>query len=266
MSTSGTSESSNTSSISSMSSSPSILASFSNVPNVSNQLTVKLTSGNYILWKTQLLPVLRGYNLEKHIDPNFSPPPPVVDNSPNPAFTTWYLEDQIVLGWINSSLTESLLNNVVGVASALEAWRSLEASFAAGSRTQIRHLKSAIHHLERNNESIETYLQRAKSLSNQLQALQSSISEEDFVGAILDGLGPDYRPFTRSIEARLQPIKYEDLRGLLLAEEQQLKKHEAAAAISAPVTALYSSHDSNPRPGNNSSRGRRGRNQSQRGG
>ncbi|XP_037494560.1 uncharacterized protein LOC119370449 [Jatropha curcas] len=246
MSTSSIEESSITPSASSTtpalvsSSSTSVLASFLNVPNVSDQLTVKLTSSNYILCKTLLLPILRGYNLEKHIDSTFTPPPLVIDNSPNPAFTTWYLEDQIVLGyledqivlgWINSSLTEPLLNNVVGVKSALEAWKNLEASFAAGSRTQVR-----------------------------------AISEDDFIGAILDGLGPDYRPFTRSVEARLQPITYEDLRGLLLAEEQLLKKHEAATTVTIPATALYSNRETTSRQNNNSSRGRGGRSQTQRGG
>lgn len=246
-------------SASSSSSSSSILASLSSVPNVSNQLSVKLNSTNYILWKTQMLPILRGYNLENHIDKNFTPPPSTLNGQSNPEFTTWYFEDQIVLGWINSSLSESMLADVVGVSSALEAWTCLEASFAAGCRTQTRHLKSAIHHLQRNNtESIEAYLLRARTLLNQLRALQGTMADEDFVGAILDGLGQDYRPFTRSIEARLQPVSFNELRGLLLSEEQQLQKFDATVHMS-PATALYSSRDTSGYRQQSGNRGRGGR-------
>ncbi|XP_057993071.1 uncharacterized protein LOC131174050 [Hevea brasiliensis] len=156
------------------------------------------------------------------------------------------------MSWIHASL-QALLSSSVGATSALEIWTRLEQSFAVGNTAQVRHLKHAIHHLERNTDSIEVYMQRAKSLSNQLLALNNPISSDDLVGAILDGLGQDYRPFVRSIEAKLQMPSYDELYGLLLSEELQQKKYENS---SSPMTALLTT----PAMGfsNSNGRGRRG--------
>lgn len=251
-------ESSSSPSIISSSSSSIISDSLNTIPNVSHQIHVKLTSLNYVLWKTQMLPLLRGYNLDRHINKSYVPPTPTLANSePNPAYVVWFREDQIVMSWLNSSLSEALLSNSVGALSALEIWTRLEQSFAAGNAAQVRHLKHAIHHLERNTDSIEIYMQRAKNLSNQLLALNSPISNDDLVGAILDGLGPDYRPFVRSIEAKLQMPSYDELLGLLLTEELQQKKYENTGS---PMTALFTTRTQQPTMGsyNSNSRGRRG--------
>lgn len=70
-----------------------------------------------------------------------------------------------------------------------------------------------MHNLRRENDSISAYVQKAKSLSDQLAALQHKVTEEDLVEAVLDGLGPAYRPFVRALEARLEPIGFDDLYG-----------------------------------------------------
>lgn len=70
----------------------------------------------------------------------------------------------------------------------------------------------------------------------------SPISADDLVGAILDSLHSNYRPFVRSIEVRLQPVSFDDLLGLLLLEEKQLMKLETSK-VSLPSTALLVSRD-----------------------
>ena len=60
------------------------LSSFSsNFPNVGHQLALKLTSSNFLLWQTQLLPLLHGYNLMKYIDGSLPPSKFTEDKSPN---------------------------------------------------------------------------------------------------------------------------------------------------------------------------------------
>ncbi|KAJ8770498.1 hypothetical protein K2173_017989 [Erythroxylum novogranatense] len=194
-----------------------------NLPSVHNQITIKLTSTNYLLWRTQMIPLLCGQQLIHHIDGTNTPPPKEINNSPNPEYTTWYIKDQIVLSWILSSLSESVLSQVVGATTAYTAWSQLQTTYASGSRTQIRTLKNTLHALSRGNETIATYMERAKRIYDQLAALDAAISEDDLIDHILRGLGPDYRPFTRNIEARLTSISFDDLFGLLLYEEMQLK-------------------------------------------
>ncbi|XP_058003764.1 uncharacterized protein LOC131180155 [Hevea brasiliensis] len=115
------------------------------------------------------------------------------------------------------------IKDVVGATTAYASWSRLQTTYASGSRTQIRALKNALHALSRDNDCIATYMDRAKHIFNQLVELDAAISEDDLIDHILHGLGLDYRPFTCNIEARLTSISFDDLFGLLLSEEMQLK-------------------------------------------
>lgn len=50
------------------------------------------------------------------------------------------------------------MNNVTGVSTALDVWIKLESTYAAGSATQIRYLKSIVHHLAQNDETVEVHM------------------------------------------------------------------------------------------------------------
>lgn len=77
---------------------------------------------------------------------------------------------------------------------------------------------------------------KAKQIFDQLAALQSSISEDDFVDAILAAFGSTYRPFTPTIEAYNALISFDDLFDLLLSEEFQLKADELTISDDVPIT------------------------------
>ena len=55
--------------------------------------SIKLTSTNYISWKTQIESILISYDLHKFIDGSHPPPPATItvnnEVSPNPAHQTW---------------------------------------------------------------------------------------------------------------------------------------------------------------------------------
>lgn len=55
--------------------------------------------------------------------------------TPNPAFSTWSKMDQMLLSLLFSSLTEEAMSDVVGLSTAHEGWKTLEASFAHQSKT-----------------------------------------------------------------------------------------------------------------------------------
>ncbi|XP_012435443.1 retrovirus-related Pol polyprotein from transposon RE1 [Gossypium raimondii] len=200
----------------------SVMSSLMSFPSIHNQLTIKLTASNYLLWKTQFTPIFHGNQLYCHVDGTASPTKEV-NGAPNPAYQAWYIKDQLVLTWIFGSLSEPVLSQVVGSTTAIDAWTKLQTTYASGSRVQIRSLKNSLHSLSRDTDSIVTYMDRAKRIYDQLLALNQPISEDDLVDHILRGLGPEYRPFTRNIEARLVSVKFDDLYGLLLSKESQLQ-------------------------------------------
>ncbi|GAV69817.1 UBN2_3 domain-containing protein [Cephalotus follicularis] len=91
-----------------------------NFTNIHHFLSIKLTSTNYLIWRSQFLPLLNGYDLMQFVDGSSSPPPRNLSSAPadtpvlNPDFLAWYKQDQLLLSWILSSLTESVHAQVVG--------------------------------------------------------------------------------------------------------------------------------------------------------
>ena len=94
------------------------------------------------------MPLLHNYDLAKHIDGSCTPPSmSLPDDQPNPAYKLWFQRDQLVLSWIIGSMTESYIPQVVGATSARQAWVRLESTYASGSKTQIRTIKSNLYRL-----------------------------------------------------------------------------------------------------------------------
>uniref|UniRef100_A0A0D3HV43 Retrotransposon Copia-like N-terminal domain-containing protein n=1 Tax=Oryza barthii TaxID=65489 RepID=A0A0D3HV43_9ORYZ len=74
----------------------------------------KLTRNNFLLWKTQILPAIRGARMEGYITGAKQAPAAEIDAKEgdkvvkvtNPAYETWVAEDQQVLGYILASEEE----------------------------------------------------------------------------------------------------------------------------------------------------------------
>lgn len=98
---------------------PTNTMSTSSIPSIT--IAVKLTSTNYLLWKTQLQPILCVYDLMEHVDGSSSTPLVVLDVAPNPTYQSWMKRDQLVLSWIISAISESLLPQIVGSETACDA-------------------------------------------------------------------------------------------------------------------------------------------------
>uniref|UniRef100_A0A2N9HZY2 Reverse transcriptase Ty1/copia-type domain-containing protein n=1 Tax=Fagus sylvatica TaxID=28930 RepID=A0A2N9HZY2_FAGSY len=88
---------------------------------VHHLITIKLTRENYLLWKAQVVPYLRGQHLFQFVDGSFTIPQPIIIASSddasttliNPEFTQWQLQDQIVLSALISSLSEKVIAHVI---------------------------------------------------------------------------------------------------------------------------------------------------------
>lgn len=106
-----------------------------------------------------------------HVDGTCVAPRAEIDGELNPQYITWLRRNQFVLSWIVGSVSESILLQIVGAESALVTWQKLATAYASGSKVQVCVLKGQLHSLRRGNESISTYMERAKSIADQLAAL-----------------------------------------------------------------------------------------------
>lgn len=136
------------------------------ISNIEILISVKLGNRNYLLWKSQFLPVLRANGLIGFVDgSNVCPPEYLLDlegnpsKEPNPKYSEWVQHDQNVLCWINATLSESVLAHVVGLSSARAVWAALEKRFASLSRSHIIQLKTQLQSVKKGNQTVAEYVQ-----------------------------------------------------------------------------------------------------------
>ncbi|KAH9663759.1 retrovirus-related pol polyprotein from transposon RE1 [Citrus sinensis] len=112
---------------------------------------VKLDQSNYLIWRSQVLASIRGNRLEKFIDGSITPPSSHiaqrVDDElrsvENPKFITWRSQDQVLLGWLLSSMSEGIISLVFNLETSLEVWKAIEVQFGSQSKSRLFHLRGA---------------------------------------------------------------------------------------------------------------------------
>jgi hypothetical protein len=141
-----------------MASSSNMFAASYTFPNVSHIVSIKLDSGNYIRWLMQIEHVLKANELLGIIDGTEPCPPIQVPASadkdeqvPNPAYSLWVKKDQSILGWINATLTETVLSTIYGLCTSHEVWRFLAIWFASLLRTRFAQIKRQLQTLQQGN-------------------------------------------------------------------------------------------------------------------
>ncbi|KAK9090569.1 hypothetical protein Sjap_023746 [Stephania japonica] len=84
--------------------------------SLGQSMSIKLDADNYILWKSLLLPLVTGNNLDGILLGTVPCPDPVDPSTgtPNLQFLEWKSQDQVLLWWILNSLTPDMVRQVVG--------------------------------------------------------------------------------------------------------------------------------------------------------
>ncbi|KAJ0049548.1 hypothetical protein Pint_17046 [Pistacia integerrima] len=211
-----------------------------NPSNVHSLVTVKLTKDNYLLWKTQIVPYLRGQRLFGFVDGTISPPPPPptipnlgadTSNSTtpeitNPKYTSWFNQDQIVLSTIVSSLSESILGQMVGLSTSREVWIALERMFSSHSSARVIQTRQFLALKKKGNLSISDYYQKMKSFSDTLVAIGQSLQAHEFTTYLLGGLDSSYDAIVTSISTQIYKMSFEEMFNHLLAFELWIEQHQ----------------------------------------
>lgn len=131
----------------------------------------------------------------------------------------WERQDQLILSWIVSSLSENNVSHIISATTSQVAWDILARTFVPSSWTRVIDLKDRLSRTTKGIDSVADYLLTIRSLSDTLATIDKLVSDEDLVLAVLRGLGNDYRDFATSIRIHAEPISFVDLTGLLLSHE-----------------------------------------------
>jgi hypothetical protein len=140
----------------------SILPTSPHLPVVHHLVTIKLNRDNYLLWKAQIIPYLRGQHLFGFLDS--SRPAPlqtlivtaagISTPQPNPDYQAWLVQDQMILNALISSLIENILAYVVKCTTSREVWLTLERMFTAHSRARTMNIHYQLSTLKKGDSSI----------------------------------------------------------------------------------------------------------------
>ncbi|KAL3835707.1 hypothetical protein ACJIZ3_010443 [Penstemon smallii] len=225
------------------------------LPPPSTLHTIKLTDENYLLWKTQILPYLKGHNLFGYIDGSFPPPQVLGEKSqPNLDFITWQQHDQAVLSLLVSSLSESIIAHVTSASTSREVWETLADLFAANSQAHVLQTTLQLASLKKGSDSVAVYYRRAKSLLDSLALAGKVVPPCDFIAYLLNGLDSDYNPVVPSITAHISVLTPAQVYSSLLQHESRLNHQLSNLSTTTEFSTNVSQHHSAP-----PSRGRGGR-------
>uniref|UniRef100_A0A2N9E4D6 Reverse transcriptase Ty1/copia-type domain-containing protein n=1 Tax=Fagus sylvatica TaxID=28930 RepID=A0A2N9E4D6_FAGSY len=174
--------------------------------NMSNLMSIKLDSMNYMLWKLQISAILDAYSMIEHLDGSTQQPRQFIiteDGDQNLESSFLDLEKE------GQGITDLAPFNTVLLQYLPWLWDQ-------------PHLKKSGTGIKKGNESISSYLQRIKNTRDKLSAVGVLVENEELLHMILKGLPKEFAPFASAIRTRDDSISFEKLSVLLQTEEQSM--------------------------------------------
>ncbi|KAI3510913.1 hypothetical protein L1887_18051 [Cichorium endivia] len=228
-----------------------------------HMITNRLSSSNYLLWKSQMLPLLSYQNLLRHVDGSLAAPPSELltdeKSSPNPAYASWLSVDQRAVILLQASLTEEAFSEIVGCSTARQIWVALEEAFSHSSIERVQTLRDQLRQFSKGSSTIAEFGRRFRNVCDQLSAVGHPVTESDKVHYFLCALGPSFESFSTVIRASRSMPTLRDLLAQAESHELFLRSLHGTASPLAAFTAQTGPPVSSRGRGGRSFRGGRGR-------
>ncbi|KAM2216240.1 hypothetical protein TB1_022326 [Malus domestica] len=180
--------------------------------NISHTINTLMDRNNYLSWRSQFQDILEIHGMEDVVTINSKPLKKHNDGFVNPH----YSRDKLIFSWIKATYISSIRTILIPCTYAYDVWTLLENRLSPLFKTHIRTLRDQLRTLKKDSEKpMSDYLVHAKSLADSLNTAGSSISEDDLIECLLDGIGPEYKEFTTVVHLR-PSFLYDDCYDLLI--------------------------------------------------
>jgi hypothetical protein len=199
---------------------------------LNHQVHEKLTLDNLLIWKAQVLLVVRGARLMEFLEGTKVKPDEFItigkpdkskERVPNPAYTTWLTQDAQLLSYLVSTMSKEVLAQVATCDTSVEVWAEVQNMFASQSRSRIMHLRAKLVSSRKGELSTAAYFTKMKGYADEMVTAGKRLEDGDIVSYILTGLDADYNPLVENINSRSEPISLSSLYAQLLSAEAQLE-------------------------------------------
>lgn len=215
-------------------------------------VSIKLDDTNYLPWRQQAMATIKGYKLQSYllgarvIPPQFLSATDEAQGKFNEAFLNWEQQDQLLLSWLLSSMSDSMLVRMVGCEHSFQVWSVLELFFASQTKAKINQLKTQLRNIKKGSLSATEYLLKVKKIVDSLSSVGAPLSESDHIDAILEGLPEDYNGFIVSLTSRTDPYTVNQVESLLTAQEERIEKFKKEVTPTMTANAAQVSSTTKP--------------------
>jgi hypothetical protein len=176
-------------------------------------VAVKLNKVNYALWRVQVLPIIRGAQLQGYLDGTSITPKKEVDvkiadktrKESNPECIRWTTLQQQVLGFLMTSMTQEVMGQAAACDTLQEVWSLLEQTYASQSRASTINTRIVVATTRKDDMLISEYITKMKSLADEM-ASAKKVDDEELVSYNLAGLDEEYNLVVYALLARVEPV------------------------------------------------------------
>ena len=147
----------------------------------------------------------------------------------NPVYTAWEIQDQMLLTWLQSILSSSILSCILGSVHSFQLWEKIHDHFQKLTRARAHQLRAELRTTTLDSKTVSEFLLRIKALADTLASAEDPITPEQHVDIILEGLPSGNNSVISIIESKFQPMQIEEVEALL-AHEMQLEKSQKKLA------------------------------------
>ncbi|KAF7834709.1 retrovirus-related Pol polyprotein from transposon TNT 1-94 [Senna tora] len=216
----------------------------------SHNLFVKLDEKNYLLWKQQILAAIQGHDLEEYIagkdsiPKKFSFTEDELAEKLDPNYVKWKKQDKLILSWLLSFMTETMLTKVSECDHSYEVWQKVQHHFGINTKAKVHQYRAELRSAKKGTRSMSDLLLRIKAITDALRAVGSVVSEHEHIQCILEGLPSEYEAFVTSANMKSDLTSVCELEALLMAQEirieqntKEVKTTDSASANVATVDA-----------------------------
>nr|XP_051202530.1 uncharacterized protein LOC127316157 [Lolium perenne] len=183
--------------------------------NFANVNTIKLSPENYLLWRAQVLPMLKSHLLLGYVN-DLLPCPDQLITNPRAGDAGAPAESRTlrVVGMLMTTITSR------------EALTTLENSFAAQSTARSMQLRFQLSRIKKLDAPMASYFNRVKTLADILAGIGKPLEDEELVSYLLAGLDSDYDALVEVVTARTTPMPLRDLYAQLLTTEFRIESRK----------------------------------------
>lgn len=160
-------------------------------------------------------------------------------------YSAWEQQDQLLLCWLQSTLSSPILTKMIGCVHSWQLWDKLHTYFRSQTKAKGIQLRIELRNTKKGTRSISEYLYGIKAIIDSLYSIGDAVSPHEQLGVILHGLPREYESITTLIGSRFEPYQIDEVEALLLAHEVRLEQYKEELLLD---TASANVASASPKP------------------